>query len=151
MDRIEWLVEKAGEIGVDEISFISCRNSERKVLKTERLEKKAVSAMKQSKNLFKMKINELESFKLFIKRDFANYSKSIAIVESGLPHFKDHIAKSDTEEVLLLIGPEGDFTAEESELAQKSGFAKVGLGASVLRTETAGLLGAYCAVLSLRN
>jgi 16S rRNA (uracil1498-N3)-methyltransferase len=151
MDRIEWLVEKAGEIGVDEISFIICRNSERKVLKTDRLDKKAVSAMKQSKNLFKMRINELEPFKLFIKRDFTKSLKSIAVVESGLSHFKDHVANTQSEEVLLLIGPEGDFTTEETKLAEENGFVKVGLGASVLRTETAGLLGTYCAVLALRN
>jgi 16S rRNA (uracil1498-N3)-methyltransferase len=151
MDRIEWLVEKAGEIGVDEISFMSCRNSERKVLKTERLEKKAVSAMKQSKNLFKMKINELEAFKLFIKRDFDNCSKSIAVVESELPHFKDQVASNSSKDVLLLIGPEGDFTSEETKFAQENGYVKVGLGTSVLRTETAGLLGSYCAVLALRN
>lgn len=151
MDRIEWLIEKAGEIGVDEVSFINCKNSERKVLKTDRLDKKAVSAMKQSKNLFKMKINELEPFKIFIKRDFSNCLKSIAVVEKDLPHFKDQLVACNAQEVLLLIGPEGDFTAEETKLAVERGFIKVGLGSSVLRTETAGLLGIYCAVLALRN
>ncbi len=139
-DRIEWFVEKACELGVDEISFILTKNCERNKLRIDRLEKKAVSALKQSKNGYLTKINELIKIKDFISKAQAD-SKHIAVVEQGLPYYGTLIEKHAN--ILTLIGPEGDFTAQESELAEASGFQKVSLSKSVLRTETAGLMASH--------
>lgn len=149
MDRMEWMVEKLCEMGIAEISFVQCKHSERKVLKTDRLEKKAIAALKQSKNLFKTVIHPLTSFSTFIKQKPADTLGYIAVVEDGLPHLFDHIPSS-TDTVQLLIGPEGDFFTEEISKAEQAGFRKVSLGDSVLRTETAGLLGCHTAALKMR-
>jgi len=137
LDRMEWFVEKAVELGVDELSFILCQNSERRVLKTERLLKKAISAMKQSGNLHLPKINELQKFSELISKHEAA-AKCIAFVD-----FENQIALKDQllkeQHNLVLIGPEGDFTKEEVEQAETNGFCKVSLGNTRLRTETAGI------------
>ncbi len=141
MERMEWLVEKAVEIGVDEISFLNCQFSERKVLKLPRVDKIAISAMKQSRKAWKTQLNDMDSFKSFISQEHKG-RKFIA-------HCYDEIARtylydelrqpSDSDDVLVLIGPEGDFSVEEVRMAIDHGFVSVHLGESRLRTETAGL------------
>ena len=137
MDRMEWLVEKATEIGIDRISLIKCSNSERTVVKTDRLIKKAVSAMKQSLKATLPQIDELVSFKEFVKKESA-HKKFIAYVDFDNPvelQTLIHPGEANT----VLIGPEGDFSPEELQLATDNGYQKVSLGTSRLRTETAGL------------
>ncbi len=135
LDRTEWFVEKAVEIGVDRISFILTKNSERKFLKTDRLVKKAISAMKQSIKASLPTIDELTPLKTFLKNTEAN-DKFIAYVDFENPIALKAIASQNS---LVLIGPEGDFTADEVQLAEAHGFQKVSLGNSRLRTETAGI------------
>lgn len=137
LDRTEWLVEKAVEIGVDRISFVLCQNSERTVLKTDRLVKKAVSAMKQSIKATLPQIDEMVKLKLFIEH-CETPSKFIAYVDFENPtHLKDCLKIG--QQSVVLIGPEGDFDPSELDLALQAGFEKVSLGESRLRTETAGL------------
>ncbi len=140
LDRMEWLCEKAAELGVTEISFVLCQNSERRVLKTERLNKKVISAIKQSGNPFAPTLNELEPFGTTIAQmPNTPGARYICYVDPNNPTMlKDSEAKDP---YTLLIGPEGDFTTEEVELALQAGFKKVSLGNNVLRTETAALKG----------
>lgn len=146
-DRTEWFVEKAIEIGVDEISFLLCDNSERAALKTDRLEKLAISAMKQSLRYTLTKINHMVLLKDFIATTNAT-AKYIAYVDQANP---DHLLKtaSPKSDYVILIGPEGDFSKKELDLATTNNYKKVSLGTSRLRTETAGL--AACHILNLVN
>ena len=147
MDRIEWFAEKATEIGFDELTFLNCRYSERKVVKNERIEKILVSAVKQSLKASVPVLNEMIDFDKFISQDF-NGQKFIAHCYSGeKPLLKDLIRRG--EDVLVLIGPEGDFSEEEVEKAIKSGFQPISLGRSRLRTETAALVA--CHIMNLIN
>ena len=139
-DRIEWMVEKACELGLDEITFIQTQNSERAKLKTERLEKKAISALKQSKTGYKLQINSLIRFSDFIQNNTADH-KFIAIVEDGLPYFMELLQRD--KDCTVLIGPEGDFSEEEVKRATDKGFKKISLGNATLRTETAGLIATH--------
>lgn len=145
-DRIEWFVEKATEIGIDEISLVLCKNSERKVINSERIEKIAVSALKQSQQALLPKLKELIPFKKIveIKAD----QKFIGFVDSANPFHLKTLAQP-AKKYLILIGPEGDFSKEELELAIQYGFEKVSLGTNRLRTETAGLVAVQ--VLALLN
>ncbi|WP_420581027.1 RsmE family RNA methyltransferase [Reichenbachiella sp.] len=138
MDRLEWFVEKSCEMGVDEISLIQTQRSERKKVKLDRLEKKAISAMKQSKNFWKCKINELTKIDTFISDQVDFEHKFAAYVETG---HEDLLQKkiNPNSSVLILIGPEGDFSLEEINQLKSSNFELVSLGDQVLRTETAGL------------
>jgi 16S rRNA (uracil1498-N3)-methyltransferase len=137
LDRIEWFLEKAVELGIDRITFLNCEHSERKVLKLDRLEKKAVSAMKQSGQAFLPQLDEMTALKPFLKEAKAD-NKFIAYVDFGNEaHLKD-LVQSDQSN-LILIGPEGDFSPKEVELALEAGFIKVSLGLNRLRTETAGI------------
>ncbi|HEV8515949.1 MAG TPA: 16S rRNA (uracil(1498)-N(3))-methyltransferase [Cyclobacteriaceae bacterium] len=145
-DRIEWFVEKATEIGIDEISFILCKNSERKVINADRVEKVAVSAMKQSKQAWLPKLNEIIPFKKIVEAK--SDQKFIGFVDSTNPLHLKKLAQPN-KKYLVLIGPEGDFSMEELELALKNGFEKVSLGTNRLRTETAGLVAIQ--VLALAN
>lgn len=145
-DRIEWFVEKATEIGVDEISFILCKNSERKVVNAERVEKIAVSALKQSQQALLPKLNELVPFKKIVEAKADQ--KFIGFVDSENPLHLKTLAQPN-KKYLMLIGPEGDFSNEELEQALESGFQKVSLGLNRLRTETAGL--AAVQILGLAN
>ena len=144
MDRIEWFVEKATEIGVTEISFISGKNSERVKMKPERIEKKVISAMKQSKRRFLPKINPLVSVSEFIEK----YPNGlIAHCEEG-----EKSTILDSFEIIncpILIGPEGDFTTEEINLALQNGYKTITLGENRLRTETAALYACVCAHLKI--
>lgn len=144
IDRIEWFTEKAVEIGVHEISFIYCQNSERKDIKIDRIHKKAISAMKQSVKASFPIINSQVKFTEFIKSNHIR-NKFIAYVDMDNP---DQLRDNDngSEDVLVLIGPEGDFSKSELDLALEKGFKKIGLGASRLRTETAGIVA--CTILN---
>lgn len=147
MDRIEWFAEKATEIGFDELTFLNCRYSERKVVKNERIEKILVSAVKQSLKASVPVLNEMIDFDKFISQDF-NGQKFIAHCYPGeKPLLKDLIRRG--EDALVLIGPEGDFSEEEVEKAIKSGFQPISLGRSRLRTETAALVA--CHIMNLIN
>ena len=137
LDRTEWLIEKAVELGVDRISFVLCQNSERTVLKTDRLMKKAISAMKQSIKATLPQIDEMVKLRQFMN-NCETPSKFMAYVDFENPIQLKDCLKTGQQSVVL-IGPEGDFDSSELDLAVKSGFTKVGLGESRLRTETAGL------------
>ena len=148
LDRIEWMVEKCVEIGINEISFIQTRYSERKEIKTIRIEKIAIGAMKQSLKAFLPKINEMISWKEFLKKDYSENFKMIAHLEEGSRKLIQQIAKPKSK-YAILIGPEGDFTPEEINQALEKGFVPVTLGESRLRTETAGLVA--CHALNIIN
>ncbi len=141
MDRIEWLMEKAVEIGVDEVSFINCQFSERRLIKTVRVEKIFISAVKQSHKAWKPLLNEMMSYNKFIESPREG-AKFIAHCYEEIPrtYLFDELRQLDAEEkVTVLIGPEGDFSIDEVENALRQGYKSVHLGKSRLRTETAGL------------
>ena len=140
MDRFEWFLEKATEIGIDEITPIICSRSERKVIKTERGNRILLSAMKQSLKHHLPKLNEAINLNDFIKQDFEG-AKYIAHCEDG--EKKELKTVSKTEKTLILIGPEGDFSPKEIELALQNQFKAVSLGTSRLRTETAGIVAVH--------
>ncbi len=165
MDRIEWMAEKATEIGFDEISFLNTKFSERKTMRTVRLDKIVVSAVKQSHKAWKPIVNPMVSFKEFVstprpgrkfichcyeeveKKDFfeeiskpyADGSKPVAQVN----------ADGDAD-ITVLVGPEGDFSIDEVKLALENGYESVSLGTSRLRTETAGLVAVHMANMARR-
>lgn len=146
-DRIEWFVEKAVELGVDSITLIDCKHTERTHIKKDRLVKVAISAMKQSVKATLPAIEGLTPFNSFIT-SVTSEGKFIAYVDAANPvHLKD-TAKPEQDSIVL-IGPEGDFSADELQLALSHGFKKVSLGSSRLRTETAGM--AACHILNLVN
>ena len=140
MDRFEWFLEKATEIGIDEITPIICSRSERKVIKTERCNRILLSAMKQSLKFHVPKLNEAISLNDFIKQDYGG-TKYIAHCEDG--EKKELKTVNKTEKTLILIGPEGDFTQKEIDLVLQNKFKEVSLGTSRLRTETAGIVAAH--------
>lgn len=140
MDRMEWLVEKLVEIGVNRIVPLLCAHSERKEINVERLEKIAISAMKQSLKTMLPVIDEITPLKKFIDetRDNDN-SKFVAYCDPSIPRkllAKEIISQKDT---IIMIGPEGDFSPEEIRYALDSGYNPVSLGDCRLRTETAAL------------
>ena len=145
MDRTEWFAEKATEIGFDELTFLNCRFSERKVIKTERIAKILISAIKQSLKARLPQLNEMTDFNKFISQPF-NGRKFIAHCYAGdKPLLKDIVRKG--EDALVLIGPEGDFTTNEAGHLRTHGFNAVSIGSARLRTETAALTA--CAWMSL--
>ena len=150
MDRTEWMVEKAVEIGVDEMTFLDCQFSERRVVKTQRLEKIAVSAMKQSRKAWKTEIHEMTSFNDFITTPRSGYQYIAHCYEEVERSFLFEQMKTlaPTEDVTILIGPEGDFSIDEVRNAIGKGYQSVHLGSSRLRTETAGLSAVMMAQLS---
>ena len=150
MDRTEWMVEKAVEIGVDEMTFLDCQFSERRVVKTQRLEKIAVSAMKQSRKAWKTEIHEMTSFNDFITTPRSGYQYIAHCYEEVERSFlfEQMKALAPTEDVTILIGPEGDFSIDEVRNAIGKGYQSVHLGSSRLRTETAGLSAVMMAQLS---
>lgn len=147
IDRYEWFVEKATEIGVDEITPLLCEHSERKQVNNERTEKVIISAMKQSLKAYKPVLNNLTNFGAFCRMDNPGL-KFVAHCEEGN---KDHLFDliKPNERVTILIGPEGDFSSAEIETAVKLGFKEVSLGNSRLRTETAGIVA--CDVVGIVN
>lgn len=141
MDRIEWFAEKATEIGFDELTFLDCRFSERRVVKTERVEKILVSAMKQSLKPTLPMLNGMTPFDRFVSQPFEG-QKFIAHCYEGE---KEALlqALQPGENALVLIGPEGDFSPEEVQKAMTYGFRPITLGRSRLRTETAALVAVH--------
>ncbi len=152
LDRIEWVVEKATEMGIDRIVPLLCCNSERKVLKTERLHKIAVSAMKQSLKASLPVIDELTPFDRFVSQPFDG-NCFIAYCDPMLPRSERKVFAQQYvphEHTLVLIGPEGDFSPEEVQQALAAGFMPVSLGESRLRTETAAIVAcATCHALDM--
>ncbi len=154
MDRIEWMVEKATEIGFDEVSFLNCKFSERRMLRTIRLEKILVGAVKQSRKPWKPVINPMTAF-----RDFVNTPRE---GRKFICHCYEEIEKKDfyTEiqaaqegsagDITVLVGPEGDFSIDEVRLAMENGYESVSLGNARLRTETAGLAAVMMSQLARR-
>jgi 16S rRNA (uracil1498-N3)-methyltransferase len=141
LERIEWMTEKATEIGIDEISFFTCQFSERRVMKTTRLEKIAISAVKQSHKAWKPVLRELVSFRKFLETSVEG-RKYIAHCYDTIPRTNlfDELRKpSENPDATVLVGPEGDFSIEEVEAAIAAGYTSVDLGQSRMRTETAGL------------
>lgn len=145
-DRMEWLVEKLSELGVDELILVQTMHSERKKLRLDRLEKKVISAMKQSGNPFKLKIHELVDLKEFLS-SHSSASKLIAHVDPSHPYIGDQLELNQG--VCILIGPEGDFSSEELESAITNGWKPISLGKHTLRTETAGFVA--CCAVSFKN
>jgi 16S rRNA (uracil1498-N3)-methyltransferase len=140
MDRYEWFLEKATEIGINEITPIICKHSERKVIKTERCNRILLSAMKQSLKFHLPKLNEAITLKDFLKQDFEG-NKYIAHCEDG---YKIELStEKKVEKTTILIGPEGDFSPTEIEMALQNQFKAVSLGTSRLRTETAGIVAVH--------
>lgn len=153
MERIEWMAEKATEIGFDELSFLNCQFSERKVVKTPRIDKIIISAVKQSHKAWKPVVNELESFKEFIQTPrsgrkfichcYEEVEKKDFFTEINL--CTDASQESDADDITVLVGPEGDFSIDEVRFALENGYESVSLGTSRLRTETAGLVAVHMA------
>lgn len=145
-ERLEWFIEKATESGIDEITPILCEHSEQKKINIERLQKVAVSAMKQSLKAYLPKINPLVKFNDFIKTEF-NGQKGIAHCYKEKSHLKDwYKEKSDC---IILIGPEGDFSQKEIDFALENNYTGISLGSSRLRTETAAVTA--CVAVNILN
>ena len=140
-DRMEWLVEKATEVGLDELSLLDCQFSERRQMKVARLEKILVSAMKQSRKAWKPVINEMTSFDDFVKAhpDGRRYIAHCYEEVERVNLFDELRKPSESADAVVMIGPEGDFSIDEVRRAVAAGFVSVDLGKSRLRTETAGL------------
>lgn len=137
-DRIEWMIEKCTELGVDAFSFVICKRTEKTGVKTERFRKIAESAVKQSMQGVLPELGEAIGLKEFIALQKNSAAKKY--VAHCLPNDKTEFRNITTEkDILVLIGPEGDFTEEEIQLALSNGFEALSLGESRLRTETAGL------------
>lgn len=152
ISRIEWLVEKATEIGFDEISFLNCQFSERKNLRIDRIERIVISAMKQSRKAWKPIVNNMLSFEDFMQKEVTG--------QKFICHCYNEIEKTDFfsninnsglfEEITVLIGPEGDFSINEVRQALQQQYKSTTLGNSRLRTETAGLAAVLMANLANR-
>jgi 16S rRNA (uracil1498-N3)-methyltransferase len=147
IERLEWFLEKATEIGMDRITPLLCRFSERKEIKNDRLEKVMISAMKQSLKAKLPQLDPLTKFNDFIAQPFEG-QKFIAYCDE---QHRDLLKKviAPNQNYLILIGPEGDFSSEEIDKAIKAGFHPVSLGDSRLRTETAGVVA--CHTFNLMN
>ena len=141
MERIEWMTEKATEIGFDELSLLDCKFSERRVVKTPRVEKIVISAVKQSRKAWTPIVNGMLSFDEFIKSHQTG-RRYIAHCYEEVPRtnlFDELRNGNNQDDALVMIGPEGDFSIDEVRKAVEAGFISVNLGDSRLRTETAGL------------
>lgn len=147
IERTEWFTEKAVEIGIDRIAVIRCKNSERTVVKEERLRKVAESAVKQSQQAWLPVVDPLVEFRDFVKNTTADVKLIAHCEEDVKKQMKDYAAPGKS--YVVLIGPEGDFTKEEIRLALDAGYQPLSLGDTRLRTETAGLYA--CAALAVLN
>ena len=147
IDRYEWFIEKATEIGIDAIIPLISQHSERKEIKHERLEKVMISAMKQSIKAYLPLLNATESFKKTIINPFSGQKFIAHCNEGEKVLLRDALVKG--KDVFILIGPEGDFSTTEVELAINEGFIPVSLGTARLRTETAALVA--CHTVNLIN
>lgn len=150
ISRLEWMLEKATEFGISEVTPLLCQRSERKNTRTDRLQKIMLTAMKQSLKAYLPKLNELTSFKDFIPKNISADTKNFIAhcpENEVLPHLQNAYIKGMN--TTILIGPEGDFSKEEVELALQNTYQPISLGNSRLRTETAGL--AACHIVNLAN
>lgn len=143
-DRFEWFLEKATEIGIQEITPIICDRSERKVINLERFEKIVLSAMKQSNEMFLPKLNDAVSFKEFIKQKNQGLQFIAHCEETDKKSLKESLQPN--ENLTLLIGPEGDFSEKEIALALENNYKPVTLGNTRLRTETAAVVACHSVV-----
>jgi 16S rRNA (uracil1498-N3)-methyltransferase len=146
-DRLEWFLEKATEIGIHEITPIICDHSERKVYKIDRAEKIIQAAMKQSLHYYLPKINEPISFSQFVKLNFEGQKFIAHCEETDKKSFQNEIKQN--EKITIMIGPEGDFSTKEINLAIANQFIPVTLGNTRLRTETAALVA--CHTIAIQN
>lgn len=152
MDRTEWMAEKATEIGFDELSFLECKFSERKVIRTDRMEKIVVAATKQSRKAWKPVINEMTPFRKFIEQPREGL-KFIChcyneVERKELSSILEEQKKVNADvPVTILVGPEGDFSIDEVRMALDNGYQSVSLGNQRLRTETACLYSVMIASL----
>ena len=147
IDRYEWFLEKATEIGIDTIIPIISRYSERKEIKPERLEKVTIAAIKQSIKAYLPQIKPIQSFKSLIASPFDGLTFIAHCAEGSKTLLQDAATKGAN--TLILIGPEGDFSTEEIEAALAAGFIPISLGEARLRTETAALVA--CHTINLIN
>lgn len=143
-DRVEWFAEKATEIGIDEITFLNCKFSERKVMRTVRLDKIVTSAMKQSRKPWKPVVNPMMQFKDFVTqacegRKFIAHCYEEVERKDFFDTLRCMTEDENDSEITILIGPEGDFSLNEISLAMDNGYESISLGNSRLRTETAAL------------
>ncbi len=154
MDRIEWMAEKATEIGFDELSFLNTKFSERKVMRTVRLDKIVVSAVKQSHKAWKPVVNQMVSFKEFIQTPRKGRKFICHCYEEieKKDYFEEIMrpCEGDDADITVLVGPEGDFSIDEVKMALANGYESVSLGTSRLRTETAGLMAVAMANIARR-
>jgi len=153
IDRVEWTLEKATEIGIDEFSLLNCAFSERRNVKLERLDKIVVAAVKQSRKAWKPLLNDLQPFEGFVNRPRKG-AKYIAHCYAEIDKkdlYGELLQLNGDEEVTILIGPEGDFSIDEVRLAMSKGYVPVSLGQSRLRTETAALAATMIAQLAFRK
>ena len=136
-DRIDWMVEKATEIGVEEISFLLCNRTERKKINFDRIKRISISALKQCGQAYLPKINDIQDFKSVIESIEANQKYIAHLIEDD----KVYLSKTykSGESSVIVIGPEGDFTKDEINIAKTNHFIPVTLGKNTLRTETAGV------------
>lgn len=139
IDRYEWFLEKATEVGFDKVVPLKCTNSERTAVKQDRSLKVVTSAVKQSLKAYHPEVEPITPFKEFVARDFGSAQKFIAHCEPNKEKVLLRDAVKRHGDVVVLIGPEGDFSLEEIEQAHKYGFLDISLGKSRLRTETAAL------------
>ncbi len=150
MDRYEWFLEKATEIGISQLTPLHCEHSERNRIRPDRMEKILLSAMKQSIRATLPTFNELTDFEAFIKKIAPSGDGQRFIAhcrQPNLPHLFNNCMPD--KDVTILIGPEGDFSEGEIKLAETNGFQSISLGKSRLRTETAAL--AACHIFNLKN
>ncbi|MEC4005139.1 16S rRNA (uracil(1498)-N(3))-methyltransferase [Flavobacterium sp. SUN052] len=143
-ERYEWFLEKATEIGIQEITPIICDHSERKVIKTDRFQKIIESAMKQSLHYFIPKLNEPITYKEFIKKEFIGQKFIAHCEELDKKSLKNELVSSQN--CTILIGPEGDFSVKEIQTALDNKFIPVSLGNTRLRTETAAIVACHSVV-----
>ncbi len=146
-DRFEWFLEKATEIGVNEITPILCERSERKIIKPERLERVVQSAMKQSLQTHLPKLNPLVSLNEFLQQPREGLKFMAHCEETEKVELKRRLQAD--KDVIILIGPEGDFSTDEIKLAYENGFVPVSLGRNRLRTETAAIYA--CTLVAMLN
>jgi 16S rRNA (uracil1498-N3)-methyltransferase len=147
IDRFEWFLEKATEIGIDEITPVICEHSERKVIKKPRLDKVIQSAMKQSLRSYLPTLHDAIPLRDFLKQDLPKRKFITHCQEGEKVDFKRRLEPD--KKILVLVGPEGDFSEAEIELAKNMGFRPASLGEYRLRTETAAILA--CATVALIN
>jgi len=147
-ERVEWMAEKATEIGVDEFSFVDCKFSERRQLKTERIERIVVAAVKQSRKAWMPQVNTMCPLEQFLRRPrsggrYICHCYNPADIGAGSSREPLLSLLDDHQDATVLVGPEGDFSVEEVRLAESLGWQSVSLGTSRLRTETAALVAVH--------